>query len=170
MTGRGRKNLWGAQINFISIFGSEDQKKKKKKVFNLAVELLLGHTSRSRGARRNLLVRISFFSTNSGMKKKKKVFGSVFAFTRVFLPWRKFYSRFRGYRQYFGGAQTPKCTPVAPEHNPRLGGTLLAWEGTSSDLGSWPRNAPRGAGPDWLHCFENLFIVIVIELQLLELE
>ena len=149
-------------------------KTKKKKVFNLAVEFLSGHTSRSRGARRNLLVRISLLFHKLRDEEKKKVFESVFAFTRVFLPRTKFYSRFRGHRQYFGGAQTPKCTPVAPEHNPRLGGTLLAWEGTSSDLGSWPRNAPHGAGPDWSHCFENLFIVIVIEivieLQLLELE
>ena len=34
------------------------------------------------------------------------------------------------------------------EHNPRLGGTILVWRGTSSDLGgARPQNAPRGAGP-----------------------
>ena len=47
------------------------------------------------------------------------------------------------------GSQASNCTPVAPSqllslgHNPGLGGTILVWGGTSSDLGgARPRNAP----------------------------
>ena len=51
----GRKIVWGHR----QILLSSSEMKTKKKVYNLAVNLLSGHKSRSRGARRNLMVRIS---------------------------------------------------------------------------------------------------------------
>ena len=54
------------------------------------------------------------------------------------------------------GSEASNCTPLALSmllylgHNPRLGGTILIWGGTSSDLGAQPRNA-QPVAPGLLH-------------------
>ena len=89
-------------------------------------------------------------NANSGVKKKKglrrKILAFVLAFTRVFRPETRLYSRL-GARSVFW---------VGTGHEMHSGGagpvtffwaTILAWKGTFLAWGARPRNAPRGAGP-----------------------
>ena len=58
------------------------------------------------------------------------------------------------------GSEASNCTPLALSmllylgHNPPLGGTILGWGETSSDLGAQPRNAPPVA-PGLLHALSE---------------
>ena len=76
-----------------------------------------------------------FLPSNSRVKTKKKKRFSARNFRlslgvhSFFRPGTKLFSRLGGHKQYFVGAQAPKCTPVAPacyflsEHTSRLGST-----------------------------------------------
>ena len=98
------------------------------------------------GAQRNLMVQTSLFAHKfRGEHQKKKglmgeILGSVFVFTRVFLPGAKFYSRFRGH--YFGGEQVPKFTPVAPGLLLSFGAHFLLGGSASSDFGGTAPKCP----------------------------
>ena len=148
--GGGQKNIWGTQINFTLIFGSDDQKTKQKKVLILAVYLFRGTSLGlgEGGAERSLMVQNSFLSHKFRCEDKKKGFwrkisGFVFAFTRVYRPRTKFYSCLGGGTSSIFGGHRPRnalqwhlACYFLSEHNPRLGSTLLAWGGgTRSDLG-----------------------------------
>ena len=86
---------------------------------------------------------------------RREILNFVVAFTRVFRLETRLYSDLVDHKQYcfWGGAQAPKCTPVAPGQLLFLGaksllgrGTFLAWGGTGSDLGHGPEMssvAPR---------------------------
>ena len=103
------------------------------------------------GAQRNLMVHISLFAHKFRGEDQKKglrgeILGSVFVFTRVFLPGTKFYSRFRGTNL---GEHRPRNSLPWPRaccflsgHNPRWGGTLLAWGSISSDFGGTAAKCP----------------------------
>ena len=81
-----------------------------------------------------------------------------------FSSWNVFLLTLGRHEQYFGGAQARnvlqwhRASHFLSGHNPRLGGTLFAWETHFSHGGGgeqaviWGtrlRNAPRGAGPEW---------------------
>ena len=133
MTGGG-----GAQINFTFIFGRKNQ----KKVFILAVNLFSVHKSRlgkgarslPGGARRNRMVQISLLPQDSGVKTKKKglrreILGLVFAYTRLFRPGTKLYSRLGSISSNLGvhrpqnALQWHRACYLLSGYNPRLGGT-----------------------------------------------
>ena len=154
MTGGSEKIFGGVQINFTLIFGREDQ----KKIFILAVYLFSEHKPRSggtfiawQGAAESDGADLASCPQIQGRRKRKKrlqreILGLVFAYTHVFRPGRKLYLR-------LGGAEVPKCTPVAPAlllsfgaqsslggHTSRLGSTLLAW-GAQAVI--WGCTAPK---------------------------
>ena len=82
-----------------------------------------------------------FLPTNSAEQNKQKVFGakswaSSWRLLVFFVLERNFSHAWGG-----GGAQVPKCTPVAP-------GLLFSFEAQSSlGEGAGPQNAPHRAGP-----------------------
>ena len=141
--GGGRKNIWGAQINFTLIFGTEDQKRKKGLC---GAKVLLGG-ARSLPARVqwNLMVWFLLLAHKFRGENQKKglwrdILISVLAFARVFCPRTYFYSRWGGTSSILGGPK-PQNTLQGHQayyflsgHIPRFGGTLLAWGDTSSDL------------------------------------
>ena len=115
MIGVAEKIFGEAQINFILIFGREDQKKRSStwpftffRGASLAPEggalLLPG------GAGRDLMVRISLLAhtfRGEDQKKKKglrrKIVGSVLGCSRVFRHGTKFRSRLWDTNSFFGG-------------------------------------------------------------------
>ena len=136
--GEGRKNIWGAQINFTLIFGREDQKNKNKGLHPgllpfFGAQVSLGGRARSMPgrARRNLMVRISLLAhkfRGKGQKKdlQREILGSLLSFTRVFRPGTKFYSRWGGTgpKTHSGGTR-----PVTFFQD-----TILAWGGARFSL------------------------------------
>ena len=111
-----KKYLGGTEKIFLK-FGCEDQKKGLYSKF----VLYSGYNSRSGEHIHNLAGRNGilgcgsrFLPTNSGLKSKKKglwhkVLGFVLAFTCVFRPGTRLYSRLGA-----GAVCCPKCTPVEP--------------------------------------------------------
>ena len=155
LLGGGRKIFGWAQINFTLIFWREDQ----KKVFIRAVyffpgtSLARGGTFTAwRGAAKSISAHFGTCPQIQGWKQKtglgRKILGLVLAFTHVFCPGTKPHSRLGGYKQYFGEhrpknvLQCHRASYFLSGHNPRLGGTLLAWGGTSSDLGGTAPKCP----------------------------
>ena len=164
-------------MNFFLELGSEEQKKRSSsQITPCGYELFAcfraqflpgGSRLESGGARLNVMVLISVFVLKCRGEDKEKRSSARNLRLRLgvhscFRPGSRLYSRLRGrggggwHKQFFGGAQAPKCTPVAPglllsfEAQYSLTGTFLVWRDTSSDLGgTWPRNAPRGAGPEY---------------------
>ena len=73
----------------------------------------------------------------------------VLAFTHVFCPGTRLYSRL--------GGTGPKCTPAASGLFFSFGAQFSFWGDTSSDLGgARPRNAPKCAGPVSSHFREKI--------------
>ena len=115
------------------------------------------------GARRDLMVRISllarkFKGENQKKKKKKglqrKILGSVLAFSSAFRPETKFHSRLGGTASFLGKHRLQNALQWHPacyflsRQNPRLGGTIIAWVDTSSDVYSSDMPPiPHGAEP-----------------------
>ena len=66
-------------------------------------------------------------------------------FTRFFVLCRKFINAW-GHRPRNALQWYRTCNFVLG-HNPRMGGTFLAWGAQAVIWGARPRNAPRGTGP-----------------------
>ena len=82
--------------------------------------------------------------------RQKKVFSErLFVF---FVLKQNFFTHAWGHKQYFGGAQVPKCTPVAPGCY-FFGGTIFAWGAKAviwAEHGLEMPPPPRGDGPETL--------------------
>ena len=108
-------------------------------------------------ARRDLMVGISLLAYKfRGEDQKNNVFGAKSEAqswrSSCFLSWNEISLTLGGQKQAFWGSQAPKCTLVAQGllfsfgAQSSLGGMILAWVGTSSDMGARPQNAPVAPG------------------------
>ena len=137
MTGGVGKNIWGGTDQFYPHLREGRPKKRSLSwpfTFFRSTKLARGGArSLPGGARRNLTVRISLLAHKfRGEEKEKKrlqreILGLVFAYTHVFHPGRKLYLRLWGGRGPKNALQWHLLCYFLSGHNPRLGGTLLAW-------------------------------------------
>ena len=167
-----KKYLERAQINFSLKCWSEDQKRKKKVFIPnyapciRAVCLLSGHNSRSGGeggkagtfiawwGRRNLILRFSVLAHKFRGEDQKKGFrleilAFILAFSRVFRPGIRLYSRLEDRSSILGGTG-PEMDSSDTGTVTFFWGTFLAWRDIFLALGSqaviWgarPQNATR---------------------------
>ena len=103
------------------------------------------------------MVQISLLAHKFRVKIKKKglrrdILGLILAYTRVFCPETKHYSRLGGHRPQ-NALQWHRVCYFLSGRDPRLGGTILAWGhtsrlgGTSDDLGGYgPEKPPVAPG------------------------
>ena len=154
--GGGRKLFGGALINFLSNSGVKTKKEISSSQITacgyqplapFGARLLLGEHVHSLAGQSGILWCGSrFLPTNSGVKTKKglwcEILGFVLAFTRVFRPEKRLYSRLGGggHKQYFG-RHRPEMHSSGTGPVTFFWGAILAWGDTSSNVG--------GTSPKW---------------------
>ena len=147
MTGGTQKNIWGAQINLTLIFEREDLKKGlypgRLPSFGAQGGIFIAWrgAAKSNGADVASCPQIQgsrpIFKKSSLERNPRLSLGVHSCFS----SWNEILLTFRGAQAVFLGDAGPEITSIAPGlllsfgHNPRLGSTILALGGTSSDVG-----------------------------------